>query len=57
MKCAVVKPEAKKACGAQATHVLTFIDKDKAYACEECALLTEQVARQHNSPLHVEKLS
>jgi hypothetical protein len=57
MKCQIIRPPAKEACGEKAAFVVTFIDKDKAYACQECALHIEQTARQNNAPLHVKVLS
>lgn len=45
MRCSAVRIDTKERCDLNATYVVTFGDGDKIDACQECALLLQQMAQ------------
>lgn len=55
--CDAVRAETKdgKRCGAPATRIVTWQDGATSPACQECAMLIEQVAQAHGTRVRVER--
>lgn len=54
--CRIPLVSTRDACGKPATHVVVFLDGDRAPACHGCALALEQTALSHRASVKVEKI-
>lgn len=53
-RCRAIVPPATDACGAPATHVVTFRDGDRAPMCVDCMEYYRAFAEAHGAPLTIE---
>lgn len=54
--CALIIQAKADVCGAPATCTVVWPDDDRSHACDDCALLASEIARQHGTALKVERL-
>lgn len=53
-RCQVVPPARDTACGEPATHIVTFSDGDRAFACQECALRIQEFAKSLHTTVAID---
>jgi hypothetical protein len=54
--CRAVVPPNTDACGASASHVVTFRDGDRAVMCADCMAYYRAFAEAHGAPVSVERI-
>lgn len=53
MKCQVIRPPSKDACGKSTKQIVEWSDGSTSPACRDCALYLGQIAQSHGTILHV----